>query len=165
MLLAWHVVVRLSWLCRQETEYCMRDCLWFFFKQKTAYEMRISDWSSDVCSSDLQAEEDQETDHVARDLVRFLDAGLDGVQQRAHRHGGEAEPPRAVADHGDHRPQQARRRVLRQRAGEDEAAAAFAAQGLQPVDLAAQPPHLPQAGDDDHAEGEGIGSAAWREKG
>src|SRR3546814_20408818 len=26
----------------------------FFFKQKTAYEMRISDWSSDVCSSDLQ---------------------------------------------------------------------------------------------------------------
>src|SRR3546814_10255814 len=38
-------------------------CLWgrmmervfilFFFKQKTAYEMRISDWSSDVCSSDL----------------------------------------------------------------------------------------------------------------
>src|SRR3546814_3561713 len=27
----------------------------FFFKQKTAYEMRISDWSSDVCSSDLWA--------------------------------------------------------------------------------------------------------------
>src|SRR3546814_13324755 len=29
--------------------------LFFFFKQKTAYEMRISDWSSDVCSSDLDA--------------------------------------------------------------------------------------------------------------
>src|SRR3546814_3304709 len=29
------------------------DCVLFFFKQKTAYEMRISDWSSDVCSSDL----------------------------------------------------------------------------------------------------------------
>src|SRR3546814_14380072 len=30
--------------------------LWiFFFKQKTAYEMRISDWSSDVCSSDLRS--------------------------------------------------------------------------------------------------------------
>src|SRR3546814_7002260 len=29
------------------------SCLFFFFKQKTAYEMRISDWSSDVCSSDL----------------------------------------------------------------------------------------------------------------
>src|SRR3546814_6511858 len=31
----------------------MCDCFIFFFKQKTAYEMRISDWSSDVCSSDL----------------------------------------------------------------------------------------------------------------
>src|SRR3546814_4468497 len=29
--------------------------LLFFFKQKTAYDMRISDWSSDVCSSDLQS--------------------------------------------------------------------------------------------------------------
>src|SRR3546814_2598262 len=34
-------------------------CLVFVFKQKTAYEMRISDWSSDVCSSDLLA-----LDHV-----------------------------------------------------------------------------------------------------
>src|SRR3546814_8840209 len=33
--------------------------LFFFFKQKTAYEMRISDWSSDVCSSDLPAQFDQ----------------------------------------------------------------------------------------------------------
>src|SRR3546814_10051686 len=32
-------------------EVCFRFC--FCFKQKTAYEMRISDWSSDVCSSDL----------------------------------------------------------------------------------------------------------------
>src|SRR3546814_10537203 len=31
--------------------------LCFFFKQKTAYEMRISDWSSDVCSSDLLGDE------------------------------------------------------------------------------------------------------------
>src|SRR3546814_14284375 len=31
-------------------------CVFFFFKQKTAYEMRISDWSSDVCSSDLDLE-------------------------------------------------------------------------------------------------------------
>src|SRR3546814_7924764 len=29
------------------------DCVFFFFQQKTAYGMRISDWSSDVCSSDL----------------------------------------------------------------------------------------------------------------
>src|SRR3546814_14940267 len=34
--------------------YCVLD-VFFFFKQKTAYEMRISDWSSDVCSSDLLA--------------------------------------------------------------------------------------------------------------
>src|SRR3546814_4925911 len=32
---------------------CGCVCFVFFFKQKTAYEMRISDWSSDVCSSDL----------------------------------------------------------------------------------------------------------------
>src|SRR3546814_10907596 len=31
--------------------------VFFFFKQKTAYEMRISDWSSDVCSSDLRSPE------------------------------------------------------------------------------------------------------------
>src|SRR3546814_10605721 len=36
----------------------------FFFKQKTAYEMRISDWSSDVCSSDL------ETDRSGEPLTR-----------------------------------------------------------------------------------------------
>src|SRR3546814_8753114 len=33
-------------------DYC-NTVFFFFFKQKTAYEMRISDWSSDVCSSDL----------------------------------------------------------------------------------------------------------------
>src|SRR3546814_948633 len=32
---------------------CTSYCCFFFVKQKTAYEMRISDWSSDVCSSDL----------------------------------------------------------------------------------------------------------------
>src|SRR3546814_4334298 len=37
----------------------------FFFKQKTAYEMRISDWSSDVCSSDLE----DRAAHVPRALV------------------------------------------------------------------------------------------------
>src|SRR3546814_15304684 len=32
---------------------CDNVCFFLFFKQKTAYELRISDWSSDVCSSDL----------------------------------------------------------------------------------------------------------------
>src|SRR3546814_6222930 len=34
--------------------------MFFFFKQKTAYEMRISDWSSDVCSSDLNLLDDDD---------------------------------------------------------------------------------------------------------
>src|SRR3546814_10876637 len=40
----------------------------FFFKQKTAYEMRISDWSSDVCSSDLE-HRDPDPDHVDPGIV------------------------------------------------------------------------------------------------
>src|SRR3546814_3685293 len=39
-------------LCYVKLSYWYR-VYFFFFKQKTAYEMRISDWSSDVCSSDL----------------------------------------------------------------------------------------------------------------
>src|SRR3546814_6886293 len=39
----------------------------FFFKQKTAYEMRISDWSSDVCSSDLRQKQRK---HAARQRQR-----------------------------------------------------------------------------------------------
>src|SRR3546814_13732796 len=45
----------------------------FFFKQKTAYEMRISDWSSDVCSSDLAVD-------AGEGRAEF---GLDRVQRRA----------------------------------------------------------------------------------
>ena len=33
----------------------IRLCIFFFFKQKTAYEIGTGDWSSDVCSSDLQS--------------------------------------------------------------------------------------------------------------
>src|SRR3546814_10625526 len=39
--------------CRLDGLFLVLVCFFFFFKQKTAYEMRISDWSSDVCSSDL----------------------------------------------------------------------------------------------------------------
>src|SRR3546814_10271409 len=38
----------------------------FFFTQKTAYELRISDWSSDVCSSDLEIEPLAESDRCFR---------------------------------------------------------------------------------------------------
>src|SRR3546814_5826847 len=44
----------------------------FFFKQKTAYEMRISDWSSDVCSSDLLPPEPFPESGVATGLRRSL---------------------------------------------------------------------------------------------
>src|SRR3546814_10348778 len=37
---------------------CIVLLFFFFFKHKTAYEMRISDWSSDVCSSDLDSRDD-----------------------------------------------------------------------------------------------------------
>src|SRR3546814_1038650 len=49
----------------------------FFFKQKTAYEMRISDWSSDVCSSDLDL---QASDHTAAEL---LTSTRDNAEQQA----------------------------------------------------------------------------------
>src|SRR3546814_4853144 len=48
----------------------------FFFKQKTAYEMRISDWSSDVCSSDLRRD-------LADIAQRLQEAG---TGRMAHRH-------------------------------------------------------------------------------
>src|SRR3546814_6067007 len=45
-------------------------CVFFFFKQKTAYEMRISDWSSDVCSSDLiYGEGCGAVDHAALEVI------------------------------------------------------------------------------------------------
>src|SRR3546814_2031151 len=40
-------------LSHMSARICCLCIVFFFFKQKTAYEMRISDWSSDVCSSDL----------------------------------------------------------------------------------------------------------------
>src|SRR3546814_1353547 len=43
--------------------------IFFFFKQKTAYEMRISDWSSDVCSSDLQPASKKRRRRNARNLA------------------------------------------------------------------------------------------------
>src|SRR3546814_8743304 len=49
----------------------------FFFKQKTAYEMRISDWSSDVCSSDLRQSKPPGDDdlHGLSDNTLQLDPG------------------------------------------------------------------------------------------
>src|SRR3546814_6576120 len=65
-------------------------CFVFFFKQKTAYDMRISGWSSDVCSSDLfgfaAAADDEQRRHVARgDICAKLDEELARVVERADR--------------------------------------------------------------------------------
>src|SRR3546814_4578409 len=61
-----------------------------FFKQKTAYEMRISDWSSDVCSSDLKAafpEKDKRWRRVH--AARRVRAGRPGLRSEERRVGKE----------------------------------------------------------------------------
>src|SRR3546814_15808320 len=70
----------------------------FFFKQKTAYEMRISDWSSDVCSSDLHVEPVVELRIVGD---QFLHLGVGPVDVlRVAREGGPAEGADAAAEEG-----------------------------------------------------------------
>src|SRR3546814_1058910 len=44
----------------------------FFFKQKTAYEMRISDWSSDVCSSDLMLNGNMAPEEIIKSVKKGL---------------------------------------------------------------------------------------------
>src|SRR3546814_15000313 len=51
--------------------------VFFFFKQKTAYELRISDWSSDVCSSDLQG--DVPVEHVRLRKAQVHRFGIAGI--------------------------------------------------------------------------------------
>src|SRR3546814_9045387 len=72
----------------QDYSFCV--LVFFFFKQKTAYEMRISDWSSDVCSSDLAvsarrralaAAAQQVEDRTRGQPVRFEDLHLDCVAE------------------------------------------------------------------------------------
>src|SRR3546814_8931700 len=71
----------------------------FFFKQKTAYEMRISDWSSDVCSSDLQSM--LVTDRVSlkvcqRSLLRSPEQGSPG-RKRKQSDAADPAPPAKVS--------------------------------------------------------------------
>src|SRR3546814_1170756 len=62
----------------------------FFFKQKTAYEMRISDWSSDVCSSDLRAPHRKGAETEPEDKRKAT--GPHPGQRHAPRAGPEEEP-------------------------------------------------------------------------
>src|SRR3546814_6105873 len=72
---------------------CVSLFLFFFFKQKTAYEMRISDWSSDVCSSDLLADAayGRVAAHRANrlDVVRKQQRARAGTRGRQRRLGAE----------------------------------------------------------------------------
>src|SRR3546814_4635681 len=69
----------------------MYALLVFFFKQKTAYEMRISDWSSDVCSSDLHVEVTRGAANVVRihnypsQWVAYHDSNALGTSDPVHR--------------------------------------------------------------------------------
>src|SRR3546814_1004121 len=56
--------------------------LFFFFKQKTAYEMRISDWSSDVCSSDLLSQQRTAQGHWRNPALGQIDAGSTTIVER-----------------------------------------------------------------------------------
>src|SRR3546814_17411697 len=67
----------------------------FFYRQETAYEMRISDWSSDVCRSDLKA-----TEQFKRQSAQAGDLFHPRLQRR-RRHG--REPPDRVGDGGTSR--------------------------------------------------------------
>src|SRR3546814_15112918 len=68
MVTLWCVQLLWSWYCSILYRVHLCVSVFFFFKQKTAYEMRISDWSSDVCSSDLTALRQAQGE---RSLVRF----------------------------------------------------------------------------------------------
>src|SRR3546814_1582419 len=94
VLLSCDLCVGLSW------RYGQQFWSFFFFKQKTAYEMRISDWSSDVCSSDLprpraamsEAWRDLGTpradgvlligDHASAHVPPDIDLGIDRSEER-----------------------------------------------------------------------------------
>src|SRR3546814_2655793 len=58
---------------------CMLILYVFFFKQKTAYEMRISDWSSDVCSSDLVR--DVNIDRLQHGTIQRYAVGRERIDQ------------------------------------------------------------------------------------
>src|SRR3546814_2521573 len=61
---------------------CIFD-VFFFFKQKTAYEMRISDWSSDVCSSDLETIQAQSKREIMSVLVHLTQSEIRALVRRA----------------------------------------------------------------------------------
>src|SRR3546814_1733039 len=116
----------------------------FFFKQKTAYEMRISDWSSDVCSSDLALLEHRGTVIEVDQRGARVEIGNDPGVGVARRLSGIAEFEQVGDIRGDRQPAGARR------AGEGAAIAAVAAEidriEIEPA-IEAAAAHLEPVGD------------------
>src|SRR3546814_1731879 len=71
--------------------------MFFFFKQKTAYEMRISDWSSDVCSSDLGTGQEARHEPPCRCLCQ---AGRSGILNTTSTNAGSLLPSRVDGEFG-----------------------------------------------------------------
>src|SRR3546814_5419458 len=92
----------------------------FFFKQKTAYEMRISDWSSDVCSSDLaaaghgggQGEGEQRTGGMGH---RGLRNGRGNANPEPHRSLRRRHGPKVIGERTRSRPGRSSDRLRRRR--------------------------------------------------
>src|SRR3546814_4114779 len=72
--------------------------VFFFFKQKTAYEMRISDWSSDVCSSDLAPPIPSLLDRLERQPADIVQRDGHALGRAAHREADGRELRLAVED-------------------------------------------------------------------
>src|SRR3546814_3108169 len=77
--------------------------VFFFFKQKTAYEMRISDWSSDVCSSDLlgagrigRVHAINIAGHARSQLIAVSAVDADAAQSLAGEHGARVGSTEAI---------------------------------------------------------------------
>src|SRR3546814_1862137 len=89
----------------------------FFFKQKTAYEMRISDWSSDVCSSDLQPATHLVEDALLHNRPDRIPIDREFPQMRHRHHRGKGRMSRRrKARVGHRRMVEMDRQILRQHA-------------------------------------------------
>src|SRR3546814_2416434 len=133
--------------------FCVRNCLcvFFFFKQKTAYEMRISDWSSDVCSSDLWRIEGGS--FYARNCMGFAYA-------RAERWAPAIVAFEQGADEAERNGEMAQSARLWAQAGNAALAGGDAAKARDDFDAA-----LARGLPDGMAKGEEIGRAPGRERG
>src|SRR3546814_9497788 len=124
---------------------CRLVWLFLFCKQNTAYEMRISDWSSDVCSSDLQRQrysrgQSARSFRTGRNIAR---SSHDRLQRRQGR-GDRAAADRRPARHRVDRPAVEQRREHHRLRGEA-GAVADAARGTITLSLRLPPaPHIPK---------------------